>query len=212
MLCGAVGQYHRHLRHLVDIIGLDAGRQRAGGAVGADPAEGHVLPLRHLCRRGRRRGRSDRRDDGARGRRRCGMFGVEPKVALLSHSNFGSSDARLGAERCARRWRCCASARPSSRSKARCMPMPRSRKRSVTRIFPEFAAEGRGQSADHAQSRCRQHRLQLLKMLGDGLAVGPILLGTATARRTSSRHRSRCAGLLNMTAVAVYDAQVSAVS
>ena len=32
-------------------------------------------------------------------------FGITPKVALLSHSSFGSSDASVGAEDAARRWR-----------------------------------------------------------------------------------------------------------
>jgi malate dehydrogenase (oxaloacetate-decarboxylating)(NADP+) len=37
-------------------------------------------------------------------------FGVEPRVAMLSFSNFGSTRHPL-AERCARPWSWCASAR-----------------------------------------------------------------------------------------------------
>jgi malate dehydrogenase (oxaloacetate-decarboxylating)(NADP+) len=58
------------------------------------------------------------RDHGD-GRRGDARFGIQPKAALLSHSNFGTSDQP---QRVKMRdaWRCCASRRPGWRSTARC--------------------------------------------------------------------------------------------
>ncbi len=98
MLCGIEGRFSRHLRHVRDIIGLAPGvRELAALSLlitpkgnlflcdtqvqtepnAADLAEMTILAAAHVRR-----------------------FGIEPKVALLSHSNFGSNDTV-----CARRVR-----------------------------------------------------------------------------------------------------------
>ena len=53
-------------------------------------------------------------------------FGISRKAALLSHSNFGTSDHCPARRRCGARWPCCASRRPGSRWTARCMATSRS--------------------------------------------------------------------------------------
>jgi malate dehydrogenase (oxaloacetate-decarboxylating)(NADP+) len=50
-----------------------------------------------------------------------------------------------------------------------------------------------------------------LTTLGDGLAIGPMLMGTRQPAHIVTPSTT-VRGLLNMTAVAVYDAQVGAVS
>ena len=55
-------------------------------------------------------------------------FGIEPKAALLSHSNFGSRDSRKRAEDARGARRSCSASRPSWRATARCRATRRCRK------------------------------------------------------------------------------------
>lgn len=88
MICGVVGKYHFHLQHVIDIIGLREGICMPAAMVmlmlphgnyficdthvNADPSAQHIAEATVLAAEQVRR------------------FGIEPKVALLSHSNFGS--------------------------------------------------------------------------------------------------------------------------
>jgi len=91
MLCGTFGSYGEHLRHVRDVIGLRAGTQTLAAMqmlmlpgrqlficdthVNRDPTAEQVAEIALLAAEEVRR------------------FGVTPAVALLSHSNFGGSDA-----------------------------------------------------------------------------------------------------------------------
>jgi malate dehydrogenase (oxaloacetate-decarboxylating)(NADP+) len=77
--------------------------------------------------------RADRRDDAA-GHRGDARFGIAPKVALLSHSNFGSADSPT-AEKMRTALRLLHERTPNSRWKARCTATPRSTSNRL-RIFP----------------------------------------------------------------------------
>ena len=203
MLCGVVGQYHRHLRHLVDIVGLTPGAH-APAALSvmitpkgtyflcdtfvADPPNAEAIAETTL-----------RAADAVR------LFGLEPKVALLSHSNFGSADD------------------PSAARMRRALELLRER-------APQLEAEGE-MHADAALSPAIRRRIfpnarydgaanllvmpsldaaniahSLLTVLADGLSVGPILLGMRRSAHIVTPSVT-VRGLLNMTAVAVHDAQ-----
>ncbi|MDO9201699.1 MAG: NADP-dependent malic enzyme [Hydrogenophaga sp.] len=91
MLCGTVGGYAEHLRHVRDVIGLRSGTNTLAAMqmlmlpgrqlficdthVNRDPDAEQVAEIALLAAEAVRR------------------FGVTPSVALLSHSNFGGSDA-----------------------------------------------------------------------------------------------------------------------
>jgi len=76
-------------------------------------------------------------------------FGVQPKAALLSHSNFGTSDLPERTKMAARlRW--LRSRRPGSRSTVRCTATSRSTARRVRRDAAQLARRRR-QPAGSAQ-------------------------------------------------------------
>ena len=127
-------------------------------------------------------------------------FGMEPKVALLSHSNFGSHDSAS-----ARRMRAAVEL--------------------LNQRLPELEVEGE-MHADQALSegirngRFPGSRLQgkanllvmpnqdaaniafnMLKLLADGISIGPILVGTARPVHIATPSVS-VRGLLNLTALA----------
>ena len=91
MLCGTLGGYGEHLRHVRDVIGLRPGSKTMAAMqmlmlpgrqlficdthVNRDPDAAQIAEIALLAAEEVRR------------------FGITPSVALLSHSNFGGSDA-----------------------------------------------------------------------------------------------------------------------
>ncbi|HMK67543.1 MAG TPA: phosphate acyltransferase, partial [Stellaceae bacterium] len=132
-------------------------------------------------------------------------FRVEPKVALLSHSNFGSADA------------------PSARKMREALLLIRERAPELEvegemhadaaisedvreRIFPNSRLKGSANLLILPTLDAANIAFNALAVLGDGQPVGPLLLGVAKPAHVVTPSVT-VRGLLNMTAIAVYDAQ-----
>jgi malate dehydrogenase (oxaloacetate-decarboxylating)(NADP+) len=132
-------------------------------------------------------------------------FGLTPKIALLSHSNFGSSAA------------------PSARKMREAV-------QKLQEMLPDIEIEGE-MKADAAVSDAIRDKLMpdsnlkgsanllimpnldaanisanLVRQMEQGFYVGPILMGAAKSAHIVSRNVT-VRGLVNMSAVAVVDAQ-----
>jgi malate dehydrogenase (oxaloacetate-decarboxylating)(NADP+) len=205
MLCGLEGRFSSRLRYIKDIIGLLPGIADFAamslmitnrGAyfltdthVRWDPSGEEIAEMALLCADHVRR------------------FGIEPKIALLSHSDFGSDDS------------------PSARKMRRALAMLRER-------APELEVDGEMQ-ADTALSETIRQRVmpnsqlrgeanvlimpsldaaniayQFSKILADALPVGPILIGAAKPAHVLTPSVT-ARGIVNMTAVAVAEAQAA---
>ncbi|MFG6416626.1 NADP-dependent malic enzyme [Roseateles sp. DC23W] len=209
MLCGTLGGYGDHLRHVRDVIGLRAGRQTLAAMqmlllpgrqlficdthVNRDPDAAQVAEIALMAAEEVRR------------------FGVTPRVALLSHSSFGGSDA------------------PSAVKMRAALTL-------VQRADPQLAVEGE-MRGDAALSKTILDRefpgsalateanvlvmpnvdaanisYNLLRIAaGNGITVGGILLGADRAVHilTPSATVRR---IVNMTALAVVDAHSQSTS
>jgi malate dehydrogenase (oxaloacetate-decarboxylating)(NADP+) len=203
MLCGTFGRHKDHLRHIANVIGLKPGASIFAAMnvlllakrtlfisdtyVNEDPGVEQLAEITIMAAEEVKR------------------FGVAPKIALLSHSNFGSDDS------------------PAALKMSRARDL-------IEKLAPDLEVEGEmhGDAAlseairnhVHPESRLKDEAnllimpnldaanisFNLLKMTGgEGVTVGPILLGaakpvhiltpTATVRR-----------LVNMTALCVVDA------
>ncbi len=206
MLCGVVGVYADHLRFVRNVIGLKPGVHTLAAMqllilpnrqlficdthVNLDPTAEQIAEMTMLAAEEVRR------------------FGLTPNVALLSHSNFGSSDA------------------PSAQKMRDAMEIVRAR-------APDFPIDGEMQG-DVALSHAvlddlfpesdLTHEANLLVMpnmdaanitynvvrtvAGGGIAVGAILLGAAKAVHILTP-ASTVRRIVNMSALAVVDAGVS---
>jgi malate dehydrogenase (oxaloacetate-decarboxylating)(NADP+) len=203
MICGFEGRFMSRLRHIRDIVGLAPGVRdlsamslviTAKGAyflsdthVRVDPSAEEIADMTILCA-----------DHVAR-------FGITPKVALLSHSDFGASDtpsslkmrkaAAIIHER-APDLECDgemeADTAFSAEIRERVLPSSRLTGEANVLVFPNLDA------ANIAY--------QFAKMLGDALPVGPILMGTAKPAHILTG-ATTARGVVNMTAVAVVEAQ-----
>ncbi|MGH8767094.1 MAG: NADP-dependent malic enzyme [Burkholderiales bacterium] len=203
MLCGTFGRHKDHLCHIANVIGLKPGASIFAAMnvllltkrtlfisdtyVNEDPGVEHLAEITIMAAEEVKR------------------FGVVPRIALLSHSNFGSDDS------------------PAALKMSRARDL-------IEKLAPDLEVEGEmhGDAAlsesirnhVHPESRLKGEAnllimpnldaanisFNLLKMTGgEGVTVGPILLGaarpvhiltpTATVRR-----------LVNMTALCVVDA------
>ncbi|WP_142849727.1 NADP-dependent malic enzyme [Telmatospirillum sp. J64-1] len=203
MVCGSSGRYQSHFQHVTDVIGLRKGVKTAAAMnllilekgtffvtdtyVNEEPDAAQVAEITVLAAEEVRR------------------FGIEPKAALLSHSNFGSADSR------------------SARKMREALAM-------IEENHPDLEVDGEMHSDAALSESIRSHiqpdsRLKgqanllvmptldaaniafnMLKILGDGLSVGPILLGAAAPVHIATPSVT-VRGLLNLTALAVVDAQ-----
>ena len=206
MLCGAVGQFDRHLRHVVDVLGLQDGISSpytfsvlilptgsyfmADPYVIEDPAAEQIAEMTIQSAAAVRR------------------FGIEPKVALLSHSNFGSSEA-ASARKMREALKLIAARAPEleveGEMQADVAFSPDIRKR----IFPNSHLKGSANLLIMPTLDAANIAFNMVKALGDGLAIGPALLGIRKPAHIVTPSIT-VRGLVNMSAVAVYDAQVGA--
>lgn len=203
MLCGIEGRFVRHLRQVRDIIGLAPGVKELAALsllitskgnfficdtqiqtepTAADLAEMTVLAAAHVRR-----------------------FGLEPRVALLSHSNFGSHET-LSAKRVRSALSIIRERDPhlqvDGEMQADAALMEDVRKKS----FPHSSLSGVANVLVMPDLDAADIAFNMIKVLGDALPVGPILMGTAKpAHILGPSVTTR--GVVNMTAVAVAEAQ-----
>jgi malate dehydrogenase (oxaloacetate-decarboxylating)(NADP+) len=203
LLCGAIGQYHDHLRHIVDIIGLKTGAS-APAALSA-----LVLPKGtfFLCdtyvieepNAAQLAEITIRAADWVR------VFGVEPKVALLSHSNFGSS-AAPSAKKVRDALALLQSQAPTLEAEGEMHGDAAISEEVRHRIFPNSLLKGTANLLVMPNLDAANIAFNLLTVLGDGLAIGPMLLGAGKPAHIMTPSVT-VRGLVNMTAIAVHDAQ-----
>ena len=204
MICGVLGQYADHLSVVNDVIGKRSG-------VGVFAAMNYLmLPGRSLFIADTHVNENPNAEQVAEiamlAADEVKRFGVHPKVALLSHSNFGSSSSE--------------SALKMSRAAA-LLPALSSGEMDVDgemhgdaalseeirlNAYPDSALKGEANVLVMPNIDAANISYNLIKMIGgSGVTIGPILLGAAHPVHilTSSSTVRR---VVNMTAMAVLDA------
>jgi malate dehydrogenase (oxaloacetate-decarboxylating)(NADP+) len=203
MICGATGRYTEHLPHLFKIIGLKNGVSRAAAMtmliiskgtyfwvdpyVNPGPSSEQIADITLLAADNIRR------------------FGIEPRVALLSHSDFGSSN------------------RPTARKMRDALELIRRRSPELevdgemhgdTALIPELREKlvtdspltGSANLLIMPSLDAANISYNLVRVLADGLAIGPMLIGMAQPAHILAEGVT-ARGIMNMTAVAVVEAQ-----
>jgi len=202
MICGTYGRFDFHVKYIIDIIGRKCASQNlstvstlilprrtiffADSFMTVDPDVDQIVENTLAA--------ADKVSD----------FGVTPKVALLSHSNFGSSNA------------------PSAR-----------KMRKATKILKEMRPDMQVDGEMHADAAFKESLrdnmvsdgklagaanlfifpnldaanicIEMLRSLDNGLLVGPILLGAARPAHIVTP-TATAKGIFNMAAIALADA------
>ncbi|MFC7050414.1 NADP-dependent malic enzyme [Emcibacter nanhaiensis] len=203
MICGSYGRFDFHIRYIIEVIGKRCGSQDistlstlilprqtlflADAFMGVDPTADQIVETTIAAAR------------------KVEQFGIKPKIALLSHSNFGSSRA------------------PSARKM-------RQASRILRDEFPDMEVDGEMHAAAALDESLRNELitdsrlkgsanllifpdldaanicLDMVKNIDNGLLVGPILLGAAQSAHIVTPATS-ARGIFNMTAIAALDAK-----
>jgi malate dehydrogenase (oxaloacetate-decarboxylating)(NADP+) len=206
MICGLEGRYRAKLRHIRNIIGLAPGVREfaamslmitsrgivflADTHVQADPSADAIADTVVMCARHVER------------------FGIAPKIALVAHSDFGDFDT------------------PSSLKMRQALQLVRERAPGLeidgemqadtalieavrNRKLPGSTLKGEANLLVMPDLSAANVAYQIVKVFGEALPVGPILLGTARpAHILTGSVTSR--GVVNMTAIAVAEAATRA--
>ena len=206
MLCGLVGRYARKLRYVREILGLDAGSKglSALSAVLNDKgvtffADTHVQV--EPC--------AEQIADCVRQAAfRLRLFGVTPKVALVGHSNFGSSEAPA-AQKLRDALAILHEREPKLEVEGEMHADLALSEELRERVFPESRLKGRANLLVFGNIDAANASYNITRAMTDGVGLGPILMGLAKAAHvlTPSATIRR---IVNMTAVAAVDAQIRA--
>jgi malate dehydrogenase (oxaloacetate-decarboxylating)(NADP+) len=206
MLCGVEGRFTSRLRYIKDIVGLAPGVEDFAALSLMITSKGaYFLADTHVRWNPSAREIADMAIMADAHVRR---FGLTPKIALLSHSDFGSSDS------------------PEARKMRDALQI-------IIDRAPEIEVDGEMQ-ADTALSELIRDRVmggqsrfkgeanvfimpnldaaniayQFTKIMADALPVGPILMGAAKPAHVLTPSVT-ARGIVNMTAVAVAEAQAA---
>jgi malate dehydrogenase (oxaloacetate-decarboxylating)(NADP+) len=203
MLCGTVGQYRSHLKNVVDILGLQRGVETAAamnalimpqGAfficdtqINPSPSIAQISEMTMLAVAEVKR------------------FGIKPKVALLSHSNFGTHDTESAFKM--------RSALADLRQRAPDLEIDGEMQADAalsekirSEVMPHSTLKGEANLFIMPGIDSANIAFNMLKILGDAISIGPVLLGIGKpAHILTPSVTTR--GLVNMTAVAVVCAQ-----
>ncbi|MCM2344402.1 MAG: NADP-dependent malic enzyme [Alphaproteobacteria bacterium] len=204
LICGAIGVYRDHLKVITDIIGLQPGVETAAALsllimnkgsyficdthVNPDPSIAQISEMTLMAAEAVQR------------------FGIKPRIALLSHSNFGThnnesafkmraalSDLRQRAPELEIDGEMHADAALSPAIRQDIMPNSTLQGEANVFVMPNVDA------ANIA--------FNMMKVLGDAIAIGPMLLGVERpAHIVSTSITPR--GIVNVTAVATVEAQI----
>ncbi len=204
MICGTYGEYQWHLRYLVDILGLQNGAQRpkalsllilddgpvflCDAFVEEDPDAEDLAQLTQWAAR------------------KVKDFGISPKVALIATSNFGARNT-AASRKMRKALRILMKECPELEVEGEMQADMALDEQLRNRVFPNSRLKGAANLLVMPTLEAANIAFNLVRMLGNGLPVGPILLGVAKpAHVTTPSVTAR--GLVNLAALAVIDAQV----
>jgi malate dehydrogenase (oxaloacetate-decarboxylating)(NADP+) len=203
MLCGTAGPYASHLRHVAEAIGLREGANGFAAMhllmlpqqtvfvcdtyINPDPTAAQLADIALLAAEEVRR------------------FGLEPRVAVLSHSSFGSADTP-SARKMREALRLIREQAPDLEAEGEMHADAALSKRLLDQVFPDSRLTAAANLLVMPDLDAANITFNALKIVaGLGVTVGPILLGAAKPVHiltpTSTVRR-----LVNMTALAAVDA------
>ena len=203
MVCGAIKPYRHHLRHIDQVLGTHTECPKMLSlTLLVTPKANVFLADTHI---GSASSVEDFVSMTLLAATEVRKFGLEPKVALLSSSNFGSHDDP-SAERMRRAVALLHAKHPELEVDGEMQADTALDERLRDRLFPASKLRGQANLLILPDLNSGNIAYNALKILADGKVVGPMLRGCAYPAHIVS-NSTDVQGIVNMTAVAVVDAQ-----
>ena len=205
LICGMEGRFQSRVKHIKDIIGLAPGVHEmaalslvitskgayflADTHVQFDPTAEQIADMTIACASHVRR------------------FGIEPKIALLSHADFGAADTRSAVKM--RKALACINERAPELEVDGEMQADAALSQMIRdRIYPGSRLTGEANVLIMPNLDAANIAFQFTKVLADSLPVGPILIGPAKPAHILTPSVT-ARGIVNLTAIAVVEAQAA---
>ncbi|WP_140909485.1 NADP-dependent malic enzyme [Cognatiluteimonas lumbrici] len=204
MICGLVGRYHKKLGYLRSVIDFDKGVQGTAAMTGVINEQGvwffvdthvQVDPSAEQIA-----------EATLQASYRLKLFGIEPKVALLSHSNFGSHDD-ASAQKMRKVRELVLARAPRLDLDGEMMADTAWHADLRRQIMPNTTLHGRANLFVMPNLDAANIVYNMVRVMTDGVAIGPILMGLdqpAHILTPASTPRR----VINMTAIAAVEAQL----
>ncbi len=202
MICGTIGRYDRHLQHIEEVIGRREGVRHFTALSGMilskgtlffcdtyvnpNPNAQEVAEMTLLAADVIRR------------------FGMVPRAALLSHSSFGSSSLP-DATKMKEAVKLISERDPELEVEGEMHGDAAISEQIRMRIFPNARFQGMANLLVMPTLDAANISMNLIKLLADGVSIGPILLGAAMPAHVLTPSVT-VRGILNMTAIASVEA------
>ncbi len=206
LLCGMVGRYHKKLGYLRSVFGLDPGVSCTSAMSGVINDKGawffldthvQVDPTAEQIA-----------EATMQASYRLKIFGIEPKVALLSHSNYGSHD-NPSAAKMRKVWQILKARAPKLEMDGEMQADTAWDEALRKRMFPHTTLSGRANLFVMPNMDAANITYNIVRVMTDGVAIGPILIGVDKSAHILTP-ASSVRRIVNMTAVAAVDAQIRA--
>ncbi len=204
VICGVTGQYNDHLEDIIDVIGLKPGVETPAAMnalvlakgtyffcdtqINSNPTIAQISEMTMLAVDEVRR------------------FGIVPKVALLSHSNFGMVDCD-GAYKMRAAYADIRRRDPKLEIDGEMTADVALSEELRKVIMPNSNLAGSANLFIMPTVEAANIAFSMLKVLADGISIGPILLGAARPAHILTPSVTP-RGIINMTALATVGAQV----
>ncbi|WP_345303443.1 NADP-dependent malic enzyme [Lysobacter hankyongensis] len=204
MICGLVGRFHKKLGYLLSVFNFDRGVTGTAAMTGVindhgvwffldthvqvDPSAEQIAEATLMASY------------------RLKLFGFEPKVALLSHSNYGSHE-NPSAAKMRQAYRLIRKRAPRLEVDGEMQGDTAWDEVLRKRMFPNTTLHGRPNLFVLPNLDAANITYNMVRVMTDGVAIGPILMGLDQPAHiltpASSPRR-----VVNMTAIAAVDAQI----
>ncbi|EIL89688.1 bifunctional malic enzyme oxidoreductase/phosphotransacetylase [Rhodanobacter fulvus Jip2] len=204
LLCGMVGQFPSKLKYIRDIIGMDEGVSSASAMAAVATEKGTFFYLdTHVL------------DDPTpeqiaeatlQASIRLKLFGITPKIALLSAGNFGSRDC-CGAHKMRKALELIRAKAPRLEVEGEMQADTALTPALREKLFPHSRLEGKANVFVFPNLDAANIAYNMSRMLTDGVVIGPILMGVAKPAHILMP-QSTVRRIVNMTAVASVEAQI----
>ena len=206
MICGLIGRYHKKLGYLRSVFAMEPGVSSTSAMTLVINDKGAWFFLDTHCQLDPTA--EQIAEATLQASMRMKLFGVAPKVALLSHSNFGShSDASATKMRRVRE--ILIERDPKLEVEGEMQADTAYNEEQRLRMFPHSALKGRANLFVMPNLDAANIAYNMVRVMTDGVAIGPILMGISrTAHILTSASTVR--RVVNMTAIAAVEAQIRA--
>ncbi|MFZ2754786.1 MAG: NADP-dependent malic enzyme [Lysobacteraceae bacterium] len=204
MICGLVGRFHKKLGYLRSVFNFDRGVSGTAAMTGVINDHGvwffldthvQVDPSAEQIA-----------EATLQATYRLKLFGVEPRVALLSHSNYGSHE-NPSAAKMRRAYQLIRARAPKLQVDGEMQGDTAWDESLRKRMFPNTTLQGRPNLFVLPNLDAANITYNMVRVMTDGVAIGPILMGLDQSAHiltpASSPRR-----VVNMTAIAAVDAQI----